>query len=217
MSWRRALALFGLFAGLLGLGINFVMTVPALTTVSATNPVARSLPGALVNFWTYFTHLTNLGLLLVYLASLGGWRSLAWFRRPRTAAAAVVYISLVMIYYHFMLAPYNRFDGLLLLATLLLHYLTPLCYLGWWAIVAPHGQLRLSDVPWILVPGLVYVAWVLARGALAGEYPYDILDAGRFGYAAVATGVSVLAVAVCLLAGLAVFIDKLLARRTETA
>lgn len=217
MSWRRALALFGMFAGLLGLGINFVMTVPALTTVSATNPVARSLPGALIHFWTFFTHLTNLGLLLVYLAHLGGWRGLAWFRRPHTAAAAAVYITLVMVYYHFMLAPHYRFEGPLLLSTLLLHYLTPLCFLGWWAVAAPHGQLRLLDVPWILVSGLVYVAWVLARGALVGEYPYEILDARRFGYAAVAAGVAILAVVVCLLAGLAVFVDRLLARRRKTA
>lgn len=217
MSWHRALALFGTIAGLLGLGINFVMTVPALTTVSATNPVARSLPDALVNFWTYFTHLTNLGLLLVYLAALTDWRGLAWFRRPRTGAAAAVYITLVMVYYHFMLAPYFRFEGPLLLSTLLLHYLTPLCFLGWWIVAAPHGALRYADVAWILVPGLVYVAWVLGRGALAGEYPYDILDAGRFGYAAVATGVAVLAAAVCLLAGVVVFVDRLLARHAETA
>lgn len=211
MSWHRALALFGVLAGLLGLGINLVMIVPSLTVVSATNPDARSLAGALVAFWTYFTHLANLGLLLVYIAALGGWRGLAWFRRPRVAAAAAVYVTLVMVYYHFMLAPHYQFEGPLLLSALLLHYLTPLCYLGWWAIAVPHGALRYADILWILIPGLVYVAWVLGRGAMIGEYPYEILDAGRFGYAGVASGVAVLALAVCLLAGLAVFVDRLLA------
>jgi hypothetical protein len=217
VSWQRALALIGLLAGLLGLGINLVTIVPSLTSVSATNPVARALPEALVHFWTYFTHLANLGLLLAYLAGLGGWRGLGWFRRPRTTAELAVYATLAMVYYHFMLAPHYRFEGPLLLATLLLHYVASLCFLGWWIGALPHGQLRYVDMPWMLIPGLAYVAWVLARGAVVGDYPYAILDAGRFGYATVASGVAILAVAVCLLAGLAVFLDTLLARRRTTA
>lgn len=211
MSWRRALALVGLVVGLLGLAINLAIILPSLTTVSTGNPAALSVPAALVSFWTYFTHLTNLGLVLVYIASLGVWRGLGWLRGPRTAAAMAVYGTLVTVYYHFMLAPHLQFEGALLVATVLLHYLAPLCYLGWWATAMPHGQLRLADLPWLLVPGLAYVGWVLARGALTGEYPYDILDAGRFGYLTVGIGVGVLAVAVLALAGLVLLADRLLA------
>jgi hypothetical protein len=210
MRWRSALALFGLLVGGVGLLINLVIIVPSLTA-------DRSLPGALISFWTYFTHLTNLALLLVYLAALTGWRGLGWFGLPRVMAAMAAYITLVMVYYHFMLAPYYSFEGALLVATMLLHYVAPLSYLLWWAVAAPHGGLRYRHVPWMLVPGLLYVAWALARGAVVGEYPYAILDAGTNGYAAVAAGVATLALAVLLLSGLAVLVDRLLARRAEPA
>jgi len=181
-------------------------------TVTETNPVARSLPDALVSFWTYFTHLTNLGLVLVYLASLSGWRGLAWFRKPQTLALMAGYISLVMVYYHFMLAPLYKFEGGLLVATFLLHYVAPLCYLGWWASFADHGMLRFADVPGMLVPGLVYLGWALLRGAVTGEYPYDILDAARNGYPGVAIGVGILLVAVAGFCALIVLADRLIPR-----
>lgn len=217
MSWRRALAFAGLTSGLLGLAINLAIILPSLITASPGTPVALTLPAALVSFWTYFTHLTNLGLVLLYLADISGWRSLRWLRDPHPRAAMAVYITLVMVYYHFMLAPHLQFEGALLVATLLLHYVAPLCYLGWWATALPHGQLRLADLPWMLVPGLAYVAWVLARGALTAEYPYDILDAGRFGYLTVGIGVGVLALAVLVLAGLVLLADRLLAGERRRA
>lgn len=207
---RIVVAALGILAGLAGLGIDFVVIIPAVMTVSETNPVARSLPDALINFWTYFTHLTNLGLVLVHLASLTGWRWLAWFNRPRTRALMAGYILLVMLYYHFLLAPFYRFEGPLLIATILLHYVAPLYYLGWWGLFARHGSLRFGDIPPMLVPGLLYVAWAMARGAIAGEYPYDILDAGKNGYIQVAVGVGVLMAAVALFCALIIIADRLI-------
>jgi ABC-type arginine transport system permease subunit len=90
----------GILIGLIGLTIDFIEIVPPALVASATNPVARSLPDALVWFWTYFTHLSNLGLVLVYVAVLTGWRRLDWFANVRTQAAIGGYILLVMLYYH---------------------------------------------------------------------------------------------------------------------
>lgn len=203
-------SLLGMLIGLAGLTIDFVIIIPAVMTVSDTNPVARSLPDALLNFWTYFTHLTNLALVLVYLAELTRWRWFAWFRRPRTQALMAGYILLVMLYYHFMLAPYYQFEGPLLVATILLHYVGPIYYLAWWALIARHGDLRFADIPFMLIPGLIYVAWALARGAVVGEYPYDILDAGKYGYPQVAIGVGVLVAAVAVFCALIVLADRLM-------
>lgn len=205
---RTAALLLGILIGFVGLGIDFSVIVPSLTIISATNPVARSLPDALVNFWSYFTHLTNLGLVLVYLAALTRWRWLSWFGRPRTQALMGGYILLVMLYYHFMLAPLFTFEGPLLIATILLHYVAPLFYLVWWILFAPHGGLRFTSVPAMLAPGLIYVAWALARGAVSGEYPYDILDAGKNGYPVVLIGVLVLMAAVTVFCALVVMVDR---------
>lgn len=212
----KLFALLALLIGIAGLAIDAWMIFPSLMTVSAGNPVARSFPDAFVNFWTYFTHLTNLGLVLVYAAVLTGWRWLGWFRQPRTQALMAGFITLVMVFYHFMLAPYYQMEGALAVATVLLHYVAPIAYLVWWLAFAGHGTLKFSDIPMMWIPGLVYVAWVLIRGALwAREYPYDILNPDKFGYGGVAIGVGIIFVAVTIFCAVLVFLDRLLGRRDE--
>lgn len=214
---RTLLALVGVSAGVVGLAIDGWEIFPSVMTISATNEVARSFPDAFIYFWTYFTHLTNLWLLLTYASVLTGWSWLGWFRRPVIMASAAAFITLVMLYYHFMLAPTLKLEGALGVATWLLHYIAPVLYLLWWALFAPHGVLRFKQIGLMLLPGIGYVAWVLLRGAIVHEYPYDILDAGKFGYGGVAIGVAVLLVAVSIFSVIIVWGDRLLARRGKTA
>lgn len=207
-----------MLTGLAGLAINASSVFPSMMTVSETNPVARSFPDVFTYFWTYFTHLTNLGLVLVYLSELTGWRWLAWFRQPRTQALMAGFITLVMVFYHFMLAPYYQLEGSLGVGSYLLHYVTPIAYLIWWTLFARHGSLKFSDIPMMWVPGLVYVAWVLLRGGLwAHEYPYDILDPDKMGYGGVAVGVAVIFISVSLFCAALVWFDGFLGRRRQLA
>lgn len=214
---RTLLALAGVSAGVVGLAIDGWEIFPSVMTASATNEVARSFPDAFIYFWTYFTHLTNLWLLLTYASVLTGWSWLGWFRRPVIMASAAAFITLVMLYYHFMLAPTLKLEGALGVATWLLHYVAPILYLLWWALFAPHGVLRFKQIGLMLLPGIGYVAWVLLRGAIVHEYPYDILDAGKFGYGGVAIGVAVLLVAVSIFSVIIVWGDRLLAQRGKPA
>lgn len=204
--FRLPVTVLGLAAGLLGLAIDFVLFMPGM---AATSGVA----GAFIDFWSYFTHLTNLVLVLIYAAALSGARWLGWAGHPRTQALMAGYIALVMVFYHFMLAPYFTFEGGLLVATILLHYVAPIIYLVWWLAFARHGSLRFADVPLLLVPGLAYVAIILARGAITGTYPYDILDVSKNGYAGAAIGVGVIAAAVALFSAGAVLVDRRIGAR----
>lgn len=214
---RIILAWAGIAVGLIGLVLDFWVIFPSVMTITAVNPVARSLPDTLVYFWTFFTHLTNLWLVLTYVAVLSGRNWLGWFRRPVIMASAAAFITLVMLYYHFMLAPTLKMEGALAVATWLLHYVAPILYLVWWALFAPHGVLRFKHIALMLLPGIAYVAWVLLRGAVVGEYPYDILDANKLGYGGVAIGVGVLLVAVSIFSIILVLADKQLARRGKPA
>lgn len=214
---RIILAWAGIAVGVIGLALDFWVIFPSVMTVTAENPVARSLPDTLVYFWTFFTHVTNLWLVLTYVAVVSGWTWLGWFRRPVIMASAAAFITLVMLYYHFMLAPTLDMQGALAIATWLLHYVAPILYLVWWTLFAPHGVLRFKHIGLMLLPGIAYVAWALLRGAVVGEYPYDILDAGKFGYGAVAVGVGVLLVAVTIFSVIIVGGDRWLARRRRSA
>jgi hypothetical protein len=209
LAWAGA----GLAIGVAGLFIDASLIFPSMSVVSATNPVARSFPDTFVYFWTYFTHLTNLWLVVCYLAYITEWRWLSLFRRNTMLASAAAFITLVMLFYHFMLAPYIKMEGELLVATYMLHYVTPVMYLSWWAFGTPHGRLGWGRIPLILLPGVLYIVWVLLRGAVVHEYPYDILDVTKNGYPGVAIGVLVLLVAVAIFAAILVGADKLIARR----
>lgn len=212
---RNLLAWAGIAVGATGLALDWWAIFPSETLAGA--PAPRSFPDAFIYFWTFFTHLTNLWLLLTYAAVLSGWGWLAWFRRPVMQASAAAFITLVMLYYHFMLAPTLDLKGALQVASYLLHYGAPIIYLVWWALYAPHGVLRFGHLPLMLLPGIGYVAWVLLRGALVGEYPYDILDAGKFGYGGVAIGVAVLLVAVSIFSAILIGLDGWLGRRAKVA
>jgi hypothetical protein len=212
---RNLFAALAALAGVVGLAIDAWMIFPSVMAVTAQNPVARSFPDAFVYFWTFFTHLTNLGLILVYSSELSGWKWLGWFRQPGTEALMGGFITLVMLFYHFMLAPTLDMQGPLLWASIILHYLTPAAYLAWWAVFARHGGLRYRDIPWFLLPGILYVAWVLLRGLVVGEYPYEILNADKFGYGGVAIGVGIIFVAVTIFCLVLVSADKLLGRNSK--
>ncbi|WP_421759646.1 Pr6Pr family membrane protein [Devosia sp.] len=209
--------LIGLILGVAGLAIDAASIFPAVMTVSAENLQARSLLDAFVYFWSFFTHLTNLLLLLVYISELTNWRALAWFRSAQAQAMAASYIMLVGLYFHFMLSPYLHLEGALGIATWILHYLTPALYMLWWLGLARHGALAFRAIPMLLAPGLVYVVLILIRGAFTGEYPYEILDVGKNGYGGVAIGVGVLVLAVAIFSVIIVAADKLLARRSRPA
>jgi len=213
---RQAAASTGILIGLVGLGIDLWQIVPPSLVVSETNPVARGLLDSLIWFWTYFTHLSNFGLVLVYVATLTGWRRLSWFARPQTRAAFGGYILLVMIYYHIALAPLYTFEGAMLVSTFTLHYVAPVYYLLWWAFFTPHGGLKFREIGWMLVPGLAYLAWALLRGLVVGEYPYDIIDPTRGGYGVVAIGVGALLLAVVVFCAVMISVDKLIGRVTRS-
>lgn len=212
MRVRRLAASLGLAIGLVGLGIDWSVVFPSVTAVSPTNPVARSWLDAFFYFWVFFTHLTNLGLVLIYLAELAPWRWLGVFRTPLARASMVANITLVMLFFHFMLAPTYQFTGALAVGNVILHYVAPLCYLAWWAALASHGTLRLSSIPAMLAPGLIYLVVVMLRGAVTNEYPYGILDAYHYGYGQVAIGAGIVIACVAIFSVLVVLVDRPLAR-----
>jgi hypothetical protein len=220
MSLRLPFAFAAIAVGLAGLALDFYVIAAVMGP-----PQNRSIASFLVYYWSFLTNLSNTALLLVYLADLSGAPGIGWFRDPVTKAGMAGIMMLVMFFYHFMLAPYlPDLPQAIDISNVLLHYVTPLLFLIWWAVWSPHGALRYRDVALMLVPGLAYVAYIEIRGPLAGEYPYTVLDpsyappggtAGGPMGVIISVGVLVLLVAIFDL--LLVFIDGLIARRRQLA
>src|SRR4051812_37918234 len=105
MPGTRLLTWIGLLTGCAGLLLQFSLSIP-----SRTGPDG-GLFGALVTFFSYFTILANLALVLIYTAELTSGPALALFRRPVTRGMMAAAILLVMAFYHLMIAPGLNWQG----------------------------------------------------------------------------------------------------------
>jgi hypothetical protein len=208
---NRVLTWTGLVLGLVALGLQFSISIPAYMANG------MSLPAALVQFFSFFTILTNLTIVLVYLSSLAGWSWLGWFRRPATRAMMVGVMALVMIFYHVLLRPIWQPEGLFLVCDYLLHYAAPIVYIVWWGVTQKHGAVDYAALPRMLAPPLIYLAYVMVRGALTNTYPYPTLNAFELGYGQVAINVVMVAIGLSILYLITIGIDRALARRLATS
>lgn len=196
----------GLLIGAAALLLQFGITIPA-RIANGHDPLS-----ALIFFFSFFTILTNLTLVLIYASELWPRQWLNWFRRPATRGMMVAAIILVMGFYHFLLAATWNPQGWAKMADIALHYVTPVFYVGWWVLFMRHGTLRWGDIPKMLLPPTLYLIYVMIRGAIIGEYPYPILEANRLGYGAVALNVLAVLVGLTALCALTIALDRALTR-----
>lgn len=208
---RSTVAMAGFLIGLSTLILQFVAMMPA------SMEAGRGLVGSVVYYFSFFTILTNFLIVLIYLGALvRGQRWLMVFRKPQTRATAAATIALVGGFYHFVLSGLYQLEGLLSFCTLILHYVTPVLYLVWFAVWNRTGTLKWSAIATMLVYPVLYCLYVMARGALIGEYPYPVLDAGALGYGPVAVNIAGLLVVLLILNAVAVSVDRsLLAGRSS--
>lgn len=203
---RRLLTGLGLLAGAAGLGLQFTISMQAYLAGG------RDVFGALGSFFSYYTILTNIVLVLIYLSEVTASPRLDLFRRPLVRGTMAASIALVGLYVFFVLRHLSELVGLFELADKLLHYLCPTLYLLWWIAAQRHGLLRWTNLPLMLAPTLVYFIYAMARGAWVQEYPYPILNAIQLGYPAVLLNALYMTLGLAALAALTIGIDKFLTR-----
>ena len=203
---KRAATWIGLMIGAAALILQFAITIPARLNAG------DNIFGAVIFYFTFFTILTNLGLVLTYASELWPRAGLNWFRRPATRGMMVATIILVMGFYHFVLAATWDPQGLFLVADVALHYVTPAYFVAWWALFTWHGKLKFGEIPTMLLPPVIYLVYAMLRGAIAGEYPYPVLEANRIGYGPVAINVFFLLIGLSVLCAIVVAVDRALSR-----
>lgn len=207
MPWGKAFAWLGLVVGVVALGLQFVISMQAYAAAG------RDIPGSLGTFFAYYTILTNIVLVLIYLSEVTGAAWLAMFRSLDVRGMMVAAMILVTTFVHFFLRGLTPRTGLFPLCDTLLHYVTPLLYLIWWVIAVRHGPLLIRRVPMMLIPTLVYFVYVLVRGAWVQEYPYPILSVVRHGYGQVLLNAVALSIGLGALMLIVIGVDELLGRR----
>ncbi|RPE77217.1 Pr6Pr family membrane protein [Vulcaniibacterium tengchongense] len=167
---------------------------------------------ATVRFLSYFTVLSNLLVVLVAARAAGLERLPAFWAKPRTRAAAALYIAVTGLVYLAVLRHLWQPSGWQWWADAGLHYATPALYLAWWLLAAPHGRLGPRDLgAWLLFP-LGFALWAFLRGAWVHEYPYPFLDVDTLGWARVLGNVGRVLGLFLLLGGALLGLDRMLGR-----
>jgi hypothetical protein len=207
MSLKRLATLLGLVVGTATLVLQFYLSIELRLGKG------DSLAGALWYLLTFFTILTNLMVVLIYLSEISMARWLDWWRSPVTRAMMAATMTVVTVFYHVMLAGLWQPTGLQLVADVVLHYVAPWFFIVWWLVFQPHGQLSWRHIPVMATFPLVYLAWAMFRGAIVGEYPYPILEANTLGYGQVAINCLIMIGLFLVLFAVAVGLDRLLGRR----
>lgn len=166
----------------LALALQFYLS---LKTVSSTG---FSNAKTIINFFSYFTILSNLLVAVSLTASLFSPSSFlgAFFSKISVQSAIAVYIFIVGLVYNLVLRNVWEPKGWQLVADNLLHVIVPLFYVLFWALFTPKNKLQWAHIiPWLIFPAL-YLAYSLIRGLVANWYPYPFLHAGELGYGKVA-------------------------------
>lgn len=164
-GWRILFALVG-WAGLIA---QYVLLL---------NGGTRSVLGSTVVFFSYFTILTNVVVALALTAPalfpdsrLGRWTATEGVR-----AAVAMYIAVVGIVYHALLAATWNPQGALAVVNQVLHTVMPIAFVLDWLLFVPKGRLRWIDpVKWLAYP-LLYGLWTAIHGQIVGWYPYWFID-----------------------------------------
>ena len=140
--------------------------------------------GAILTYLSFFTLLTNLLVALVLTFSLLAPKS-RWGRfysNPVVATGTALYIAMVGLVYSFLLRHTWNPEGLDKLTDVILHDVVPILYVAFWIFFVPKSGLRWRNpLSWVIYP-IIYLAWILIRGAISGRYPYPFVDASQLGY-----------------------------------
>lgn len=205
MTLIALVAWFGLF-----LQFYLIMFDPMDSTVPAGQ--------RFVNYFSYFTVLTNLIVAISLTASFVSPASAVGQFSSRTSvrAAVAVYIAVVGLVYSLLLRSVWDPEGLSLVADRVLHDAVPILYVLYWFIFVGKAELNWSTpAKWLLYP-LLYMAYSLIRGAFVGWYPYHFADAAQLGYQVAIRNAALVVVGFFVVGVIFVGIGKLMSRTANS-
>jgi hypothetical protein len=137
---------------------------------------------SLVNFFSYFTNLSNLLAAVVFLA---GGLQLFGRRTPSASfdivrGTAVVCMAVVGIVFSVLLRD-EDLGSLLPWVNAVVHFVMPVAVVADWFFQPPATKLWMRHVGYWLIFPLLYLAYSIARGALGSFYAYPFFDPAKSG------------------------------------
>lgn len=175
---------------------------------------------SIVNFFCYFTNLSNLMISIVFIVS--AIRLLVGRTDPSDSdvairGGAVVYIVFVGIVFNTILAD-GDVGAVIPWVNTVVHIVIPVAGIVDWVIWAPRRRLPLSVTLWWMIWPVVYSLFSMIRGAIDGFYPYPFYNPDvSGGYGGVALWCLALIVGFFVLANIVRWLGNLRHRTLDPA
>lgn len=167
-----------------------------------------------IRYFSYFTILTNLFVVLVAVSLVVGRRPGPILRVLTLNAVTGIVITGVVNW--FLLRPGSVIaPGVPTLLDAIQHMVVPVIAPVVWLAIGPRGFVHARTFAASLIFPLAYLAWTLIHGAATGWYPYPFIDIPRVGYASALTVGGLILVIMCLLAALCWVFDRWQVRRSS--
>jgi hypothetical protein len=197
-----------IFAGCIAAVASIGLIVQLAETYSATSSLALTLWIILA----FFTITSNI-LVAVVFTCIAINRGV--LRSEGIVAGTMLYIILVGVVNALLLWGALELSGGSALVDKLLHVATPVLVPVFWVFFQRKGGLNgRHPLLWAIYP-VLYLAYVIARGAASGKYPYPFLNVATFGWQRIALNSSLIALGFLAAGYLVVWIDHLLGNRTN--
>jgi hypothetical protein len=134
-----------------------------------------------VQFFSYFTILTNLLVTIYFTTELASKKGNSLFAKPSALASLTVFISIVGAVYHIALKPIWNPEGFTMILSEIHHTVVPLGTLVFWLFFKAQYRVKFkSMLLWLMYP-LIYISFVVWCGGISGFYPYPFLNVGELG------------------------------------
>ena len=130
-----------------------------------------------VDFLGYFTNTT--AILATAVAILALARPASSLAQPGAMTATAVYILVVAVTYEWLLR--GETHGLRFIANTGVHQVLPALVILLWLVTPKAGLRWRQPLAWLIYPA-IYIAWILAHGAVVHTYPYFFADVNKLGY-----------------------------------
>jgi hypothetical protein len=169
------------------------------------------LAAATVNYFSYFTTLSNLFIAAALTAVLVVPTSRVgrFFGGPRGATPLAFYITITGIVFWLLLRDTTHPEGLGIGLNAVHHYVVPIAYPIWWLFFVRKGELKLRNViDWMIFPAL-YALYTILHGQETGWYPYGFVDVTKLGMDRVIQNMVKFGIEFAILGCLYVLVDRI--------
>ena len=154
-----------------------ILALVALTAIGHQLVLHVGASYSALNFFSYFTNLSNLFAAFVLLLSVFSSSSAS---RDHVRYASTVNMTVVGLVFAVLLRNVDL-GALLPWVNFVLHYIMPVAVVLDWLVRPPVSRLKAKNILLAMVFPAAYLAYVVLRGTSTGWYPYPFLNHSNVG------------------------------------